>query len=140
MCLRAQNKKRFRCSLQKGHEVKLGSECIESYEGLEGVRREIERRNKEEKERIKKEKATKEYAEFEDLYDDYDNMRRDLRVLALKGIYLPKHMWGFSQNISQYCANTDTCKTYKGKLKKLRAWMARYEADILAFIEENKKN
>ena len=98
-----------------GHEVELGSECIENYVELEKVRQQVQAEEERRKELERLQREHLQNQELEALIKEYSDLLRPYRQQIIDRIRIDYTVW-------QYCVGRkgyqiSKLKTLKGKIK-----------------------
>jgi len=100
-----------------GHMVELGSECIETYAGLEGVRLQVQAQREREKELAKAQKEHMENQELQALLAEYAALLAPYKEQVQKRIRIP---YGIYRIIYGGGLKLSGLKSLKGKIARVQ--------------------
>jgi hypothetical protein len=112
-----------------GHMVELGSECIETYSGLEGVRQQIQAQREREKELAKAHKEHLENQELQALLAEYSALLSPYREKVQNRVRIPYEIYRL---IYGGGLKLSGLKSLKGKIARVQKELRRAKAIINA--------
>lgn len=112
-----------------GHMVELGSECIETYAGLEGVRQQVQAQREREKELLKAQKEHMENQELQALLAEYSALLSPYREKVQNRVRIPYEIYRL---IYGGGLKLSGLKTLKGKIARVQKELRRAKAVINA--------
>jgi hypothetical protein len=110
-----------------GHEVELGSECIETYAGLEGVRQQVQAQREREKELAKAHKEHLENQELQALLAEYSALLSPYREKVQNRVRIPYEIYRL---IHGGGLKLSGLKSLKGKIARVQKELRRAKAII----------
>lgn len=110
-----------------GHIVELGSECIETYAGLEGVRQQVQAQREREKELARAHKEHLENQELQALLAEYSALLSPYREKVQNRIRIPYEIYRL---IYGGGLRLSGLKTLKGKIARVQKELRRAKAII----------
>jgi hypothetical protein len=115
-----------------GHMVELGSECIETYAGLEGVRLQVQAQREREKALAKAHKEHMENQELMALITEYHALLAPWVAKVQNNVRIPYSIYSYVYGYKGY--RISQLKTLKGKIKKVQAALTA----LKKVLEQNK--
>lgn len=112
-----------------GHIVELGSECIETYAGLEGVRQQVQAQREREKELAKAHKEHLENQELQTLLAEYSALLSPYREKVQNRVRIPYEIYRL---IYGGGLRLSGLKSLKGKIARVQKELRRAKAIINA--------
>lgn len=112
-----------------GHTVELGSECIETYAGLEGVRQQVQTQREREKELAKAHKEHLQNQELQALLSEYSALLSPYREKVQNRIRIPYEIYRL---IYGGGLKLSGLKSLKGKIARVQKELRRAKAIINA--------
>lgn len=110
-----------------GHIVELGSECIETYAGLEGVRQQVQAQREREKELARAHKEHLENQELQALLAEYSTLLSPYREKVQNRIRIPYEIYRL---IYSNKLKLSGLKTLKGKIARVQKELRRAKTII----------
>lgn len=110
-----------------GHIVELGSECIETYAGLEGVRQQVQAQREREKELAKAHKEHMENQELQALLAEYSALLSPYREKVQNRVRIPYEIYRL---IYGGGLKLSGLKTLKGKIARVQKELRKAKAVI----------
>lgn len=110
-----------------GHIVELGSECIETYAGLEGVRQQVQAQREREKELARAHKEHLENQELQALLAEYSALLSPYREKVQNRIRIPYEIYRL---IYSNKLKLSGLKTLKGKIARVQKELRRAKTII----------
>lgn len=99
-----------------GHIVELGSECIETYAGLENVRQQVQVQREREKELLKAQKEQMENAELQAILAEYNALLAPFKQKMQNGVRIPYEIY----RIIYGGLRLGQLKSLKGKIARVQ--------------------
>jgi len=112
-----------------GHMVELGSECIETYAGLEGVRQQVQAQREREKELLKAQKEHMENQELQALLAEYSALLSPYREKVQNRVRIPYEIYRL---IYSGGLKLSGLKSLKGKIARVQKELRRAKVIINA--------
>lgn len=110
-----------------GHIVELGSECIETYAGLENVRQQVQAQREREKEMLKAHKEQMENAELQALLAEYNALLAPYKERVRNRVRIPH---GIYRIIYGNGLRLGKLKSLKGKITRVEKQLRILKATI----------